>query len=428
MPNASRLTATTFGILAGLGGIRHGLGEVLQGNTRPDGFFIESWTFGPIADHMDGEPGITLIPNMLATGILAIAISSLVVIWSAFFVQRHRGGRVLALLSAAMLLVGGGVGPPIVGMLAGWAGRSIGPGLEHWRGRLTGRPRNLLASAWPWVYGVAAANGVFLFIVSLVLLFVFDFEDAALLLWSFYFAVVLLVFTSYCAIANDLRRGEGSSSSGLVNVPRGAGAIIAGVLVVVLVVAPLLMLLLSLRTYDFGNSRSRINGYLMTHVVETAAPPADVFDFITYRMEEHNLSIAKAHERFEVTEGEGLTLGSRFIAEEWDDDEGVLNEYVVREVVPDRLIHMASTPSRILERDEQGNVAETGTANAYAYFDLEPIATGTAVTQTVVIEMPNPFVKFIIDVIILFDDSNPWQAHLVEELEGLRAAIERTHS
>jgi hypothetical protein len=426
MPNASRLTAATFGILAGLGGIRHGIGEVLQGRLRPDGLFIESWTFGPIAEHMDGEPGLTLIPNMLATGILAIVISSLVVVWSVLFLERRRGGRVLTLLSVAMLLVGGGVGPPIVGVLAGWAGRSVGPGLAHWRGRLAGRPRNLLASAWPWVYGVAIANGIFLFIVSLVLLFVFDFEDAGLLLWSFYFSLVLLVCTSYCAIAFDLRRADGSPSEGVVNAPRGAKAIIAAALVAVFVMAPLLMLLLSLRTYDFGNTRSRINGYLMTRTVETNVPPSDVFDFITYRMEEHNLSIAKAHERFEITEGTGLTLGSRFIAEEWDDDEGVLNEYVVREVVPSRLIHMASTPSHILARDGKGSVSETGTANAYVYFDLEPRPAGTTVTQTVVLEMPNPLVKFIIDVVILFDDSNPWQDHLVEELEGLRAAIERT--
>jgi len=426
MPNACRLTAATFGILAGLGGIRHGIGEVLQGNTQSDSFFIQSWTVGPIAEHMDGEPGITIIPNMLATGILAIAISSLVVIWAAFFVRRRRGGSVLALLSVAMLLFGGGVGPPVIGMLAGGAGSAIGAGLEDWRGRLTGRMRDLLASAWPWIYGVAAANGFFLFIVSLVLLFAFDFEDSALLLWSFYFAVVLLVVTALCAIAYDLRRRNDSPLDGVSVAPRPAVAITSGVLVVVFVVVPFLMLVLSLRTYDLGNSRSRVNGYLMTHTVATNAPPSEVFDFITFRMEEHNLSIAKAHERFEVVEGPGLTLGSRFIAEEWDENEGVLNDYVVREVVPNRLIHMASMPSRILERDELGSVTETGTANAYVYFDLEPSSTGTAVTQTVVIEMPNPLVKFIIDVIILFEDSNPWRAHLIEELEGLRTAIERT--
>ncbi len=57
-------------------------------------------------------------------------------------------------------------------------------------------------------------------------------------------------------------------------------------------------------------------------------------------------------------------------------------------------------------------------------FDPEPTSDGTQVTQPVVIEMPDFVTKFIVDVVTLFDDENPWQEHLVEELEGLQAAIE----
>ncbi|MGE0135587.1 MAG: hypothetical protein AB7L91_10115 [Dehalococcoidia bacterium] len=209
MLSATRITASTFGALAGLGGIRHGIGEVQQGNVRPDGLFIESWTEGPIADHMDGEPGITIVPNMLATGILALAVSSVVVLWALFFVRRRRGGLILTLLSVAMLLVGGGVGPPVIGMLAGWPGAVTGSSLDAWRGRLRGRTRDFLAAAWPWLYALAATNGVFLFLISVVLLFAFDFQRSDPVLYSFYLAVALLILTTISAIACDLRHLEG---------------------------------------------------------------------------------------------------------------------------------------------------------------------------------------------------------------------------
>jgi hypothetical protein len=41
MRNATKVTVSTFGVLAGLGGIRHGIGEVLQGNITPSGIISE---------------------------------------------------------------------------------------------------------------------------------------------------------------------------------------------------------------------------------------------------------------------------------------------------------------------------------------------------------------------------------------------------
>jgi hypothetical protein len=103
---ATRLLASTFGVLAGLGGIGHGIGEILQGNVAPGGIVIESWTEGPIATNMGGEPGMTVVPNLLVTGLLALVVSSAVVVWAALSVQRQNGGWILALLSIALLLVG----------------------------------------------------------------------------------------------------------------------------------------------------------------------------------------------------------------------------------------------------------------------------------------------------------------------------------
>jgi hypothetical protein len=112
-----------------------------------------------------------------------------------------------------MLLVGGGVGPPVVGMLAGWPGHALGSLGRSWPARLPASMRRALASAWPAVFAVAVANGLFLFVISLVLLYAFDVTNADLFLWSFYLAVVLLVGTSICAIARDAEGLEAATAS-----------------------------------------------------------------------------------------------------------------------------------------------------------------------------------------------------------------------
>jgi len=97
--SAARIAASTFGVLAGLGGLTHGVGEMLQGNIPSNGMFIDSWTQGPIATHMGGDPGMTIVPNLLITGGLATIVSLATVAWAAAFVQRKHGGAVLILLS-----------------------------------------------------------------------------------------------------------------------------------------------------------------------------------------------------------------------------------------------------------------------------------------------------------------------------------------
>ena len=188
---ATNATTLIFGILAGIGGLVHGIGEVLQGNVRPDGIIIESWTQGPIATNMGGEPGMTIVPNLLVTGILTILVSITIIIWAARAHGKHKGS-VLLLLSVAMMLVGGGFGPPIIGMLAGLT--SMGTAAPRWR---------FLGTLWPWVFAIAVANGVFLVVGSLILVYVFDVNNPDLFVQSFFFAVVSLLATLLAGRAHD---------------------------------------------------------------------------------------------------------------------------------------------------------------------------------------------------------------------------------
>jgi hypothetical protein len=109
--------ASALGIFAGLGGgVLHGIGEVLQGSVAPNGITIEAW---PALRVVVGEPAMTIVPNFLLTGILAIVVGIIVTIWAGKFIEHKRGGLILILLSIVMLLVGGGLIPPLFGIAAG---------------------------------------------------------------------------------------------------------------------------------------------------------------------------------------------------------------------------------------------------------------------------------------------------------------------
>lgn len=119
----TRVTASILGIFAGLGGgVFHSIGEILQGNVAPDGIYIQAY---PAMQATAGEPAITLVPNFLYTGILAIIMGILVTIWAGAFVGRKNGGWVLILLTIVMLLVGGGIVPVIIGVVGGIIGTRI---------------------------------------------------------------------------------------------------------------------------------------------------------------------------------------------------------------------------------------------------------------------------------------------------------------
>ena len=149
MRKATKTVAMWFGIVAGIAGLEHGYFEVLQGNTRPvsPAFFP---SMGPpcIPEEVWNacEPAMTILPNFLITGILAILLGLVMIVWSAWFVQRKQGGLGLILLSVALLLFGGGFFPPIIGLVGGVAGTQINRPIRR-------RPRSIIhfaAKLWPW--------------------------------------------------------------------------------------------------------------------------------------------------------------------------------------------------------------------------------------------------------------------------------------
>jgi len=117
-----RIAASALGLFAGIGGASHGPGEILQGNVVPTDFMIEAW---PSLTALGGEPAMTIVPNLIVTGVLTIVFGLLVAAWAGKYVETPLGGLLLILLSIVLLLVGGGIVPPFFGVAGGIVGALI---------------------------------------------------------------------------------------------------------------------------------------------------------------------------------------------------------------------------------------------------------------------------------------------------------------
>lgn len=149
MRKAIRIVAATFGCLAGLSGMEHGITEMMQGAIRPGSWMFASMGAPCVPEETwhACEPAMTVLPDLLVAGVLTVILSLLVIIWSAAFIQRKFGGGVLILLSIVMLLVGGGFFPPLIGIAGGLAGTAIDKPLGK---KTPGRLSHLGAKLWPW--------------------------------------------------------------------------------------------------------------------------------------------------------------------------------------------------------------------------------------------------------------------------------------
>jgi hypothetical protein len=207
MRNATIVTISTFGALAGLAGIEHGIGEALQGNRAPDGVMIVSWLGSELFRIVAGEPAMTIVPNLLVTGILAILVSVISLVWATMFVQRKHGGLVLILLSLVMLLVGGGFGPPLLGIILGVAATRINAPLSWSRTHLSGGAERVLRTLWLWSFVAGVIAWLFLFPGSLLLdYFVGVTNPERTIAMAALSAFGLLLLTIVTGFAYDLQR------------------------------------------------------------------------------------------------------------------------------------------------------------------------------------------------------------------------------
>ncbi len=201
----TRVVASILGFLAGLLGLIHGVFEILQVNVAPSGVFIRA--MGPPFCQANSVwpfcfPAMTIIPNFFATGVLAIIVSFIVLVWAAAFVQKKNGGLVLIVLSIIQLLVGGGYISPIFCFIAGVVGTRIKVPSTWWRVQLSDRWRSRLAKGWPWSFvAFAFWLAVFIFLGYFFNEFMLIYFTLGLLLLA-----ILTVLTVLTGFAYDIQR------------------------------------------------------------------------------------------------------------------------------------------------------------------------------------------------------------------------------
>ncbi|WP_345207498.1 hypothetical protein [Fodinibacter luteus] len=143
-----------MGLLCAAVGVEHGLGAIEQGTEAPPGLVFRSWPDAAAFDALGGEPALTLVPNLLVTGVLAVLISVAIGAWTIWGAHHPRWGAGLVALSVLQLICGGGFGPPIIGLVAGLLATRV----DHTWATPGGRATNLAARLWPWPLVLAVAS------------------------------------------------------------------------------------------------------------------------------------------------------------------------------------------------------------------------------------------------------------------------------
>jgi hypothetical protein len=214
--NATRIIASTLGATVGLAGMEHGFLEMLQGSATPDGLVIDA--IGPAQKLWQGatEPALTVIPNFFASGIAAMIVGLIVVIWAVVFINKRPGAIVMLVLSIMLFMVGGGSPPIFLGVVAAAVATRINKPLKWWQTHLSTNARRTLAKIWPW----SVVFFVFMFWFSVVAaitgwpLTIFDATGTnayPILSILGYVSDVVMLLAVFAAFAYDIHRRSPSS-------------------------------------------------------------------------------------------------------------------------------------------------------------------------------------------------------------------------
>ncbi len=206
--SATRITVSTFGALMGLAGIEHGIGEIVQGNVPAGSLMFPSWPDAAFFRMVNGEPAMSIIPNMLTTGLLALSFSVAYVIWAIGFPHRKKSPLAMMLLAVGMLLFGGGLFPPVLAFIMGLVATRIHARKRWWADKAPPGLKRFFERAWGWIFGLCALAWLALFPGLNFLGYSFGVESEALTMTVILLALVTLVLTVISAYAYDAQRTD----------------------------------------------------------------------------------------------------------------------------------------------------------------------------------------------------------------------------
>ena len=193
----------TLGILTGAMGIEHGIGEVLQGYRPTEDIFILSWPNSAFFEIMSGEPAMTIVPNYLVTGLLAICFSGAFLFVLIKSDLERKDILILFALLMLMLLAGGGFGPPILGLVTVPIAFKRNSPLKTWS-RLPTKFHRILSRLWPWSFGVCLAGWLMLFPGAALVSFFTGMESAFLMIVPMLIAFAFIPITLLLGFSRDV--------------------------------------------------------------------------------------------------------------------------------------------------------------------------------------------------------------------------------
>ena len=159
--NATRVIATTVGVIFGFSGMNHGFFELLQGNAPTGGLVIQAigeaqrfWALGT-------EEAFTMLPTFLLSGLLSMLVGLMIIVWSLWFLPTRHGRSVFLGLFILLFLVGGGIGQ-VAFFIPAWAFATRIDKPLTWWGKVLPR------SIWPflskfWIVTLVLASAAILF-------------------------------------------------------------------------------------------------------------------------------------------------------------------------------------------------------------------------------------------------------------------------
>ena len=208
MKNATSLVSSTFGVIVGIAGFEHGVGEMLQGNVTPAAPSILSWPNSSIFKILGGEPAMTILPNLTLAGILTILMSIGIIIFSVGFIQKKFASLVMVFLSILLLLAGGGYAPPVLGVVTAIGALLIHTPIRWLKANLPGIVLRGSSRLWPWVFGICLTLWFYLFPGSIILSFLFGLNNPMLIIPISFSALGFLILTFIIAFGSDVDRAR----------------------------------------------------------------------------------------------------------------------------------------------------------------------------------------------------------------------------
>ena len=193
--SSTKLYVIVLAALGAVGGVLHGISEILQGNRPPTDIALRIGAF-------------TVIPNYLITGICAVVVGTCILVWTLARIDRRWGPTLYLSLSVVLTLVGGGVAM-IPGSILAWAvSTRIRQPLSWWNNTLSVQAKRSLSKLWPMAFSI----GFGLFVVgfgiwSLVLPPGEIRQPTAMhyICWSLLSSgALVLILTVICGFARDL--------------------------------------------------------------------------------------------------------------------------------------------------------------------------------------------------------------------------------